>query len=108
MDRRTDGQGDSYIAPPQTLFAGGGGYKKNYRPVSILPTISKIYEMVLSDQLVEFFNNIFHDFLCAFRKGHECQTVNYKVQFCAFKGDTQNLPLRRVGRGDLPLAVPRG
>jgi hypothetical protein len=40
--------------------------KKNYRPVSILPTISKIYEMVLSDQLVEFFINIFHDFLCAF------------------------------------------
>jgi hypothetical protein len=33
--------------------------KKYYRPVSILPTISKIYEMVLSDQLVEFFNNIF-------------------------------------------------
>jgi hypothetical protein len=28
--------------------------KKKYRPVSILPTISKIYEMVLSDQLVEF------------------------------------------------------
>ena len=49
--------------------------KKNYRPVSILPTISKIYEMVLSDQLVEFFNNIFHDFLCAFRKGHGCQTT---------------------------------
>ena len=28
--------------------------KKKYRPVSILTTISKIYEMVLSDQLVEF------------------------------------------------------
>ena len=33
--------------------------KKNYRPVSILPTISKVYEMVLSDQLTEFFENIF-------------------------------------------------
>ena len=34
---------------------------------------------------------------------------NYKVQFCAFKGDAQNLPLRRVGRGEIsPLAVPRG
>jgi hypothetical protein len=32
---------------------------------------------VLSDQfkIVEFFNNIFHDFLCAFRKGHGCQTT---------------------------------
>ena len=37
---------------------------------------------------------------------HVC---NYKVQFCAFKGDAQNLPLRRVGRGEIsPLAVPRG
>jgi hypothetical protein len=49
--------------------------KENYRPVSILPTISKIYEMMLSDQLVESFNNIFHDCLCAFRKGHGCQTT---------------------------------
>ena len=31
--------------------------------------------MVLSDQLVEFFINIFHDFICAFRKGHGCQTT---------------------------------
>ena len=35
------------------------------------------FEKVLSDQfkIVEFFNNIFHDFLCAFRKGHGCQTT---------------------------------
>ena len=31
--------------------------------------------MVLSDQLVEFFNNIFHDLLCSFRKGRDCQTI---------------------------------
>ena len=49
--------------------------KKNYRPVSILPTISKVYEMVLSDQLTDLFENIFHTFLCAFRKGHGCQTT---------------------------------
>ena len=30
---------------------------------------------------------------------HVC---NYKVPFCAFKGDAQNLPLRRVGRGRSP------
>ena len=49
--------------------------KKNYQPVSILPTISKVYEMVLSDQLTDLFENIFHTFLCAFRKGHGCQTT---------------------------------
>jgi hypothetical protein len=31
--------------------------KKNYRPVSILPTISKVYEMVFSDQLTDLFEN---------------------------------------------------
>ena len=31
--------------------------------------------MVLSDQLDEFFNTIFLDFLCAFRKGHGYQTT---------------------------------
>ena len=37
---------------------------------------------------------------------HVC---NYNVQFCAFKGDAHNLPLRRVGRGEIsPLAVRRG
>ena len=44
---------------------------------------------------------------------HHCfiiiQLFNYKVQICAFKADAQNLPLRRVGRGEIsPLAVPRG
>ena len=28
-------------------------------------------------------------------------SFNYKVQFCAFKCDVQNLPLRRVGRGEI-------
>ena len=49
--------------------------KKNYRPVSILPMISKVYEKVLSTQLSDYFDNIFHNFLCAFRKGHGCQTT---------------------------------
>jgi hypothetical protein len=31
--------------------------------------------MVLSDQLTDLFENIFHTFLCAFRKGHGYQTT---------------------------------
>jgi hypothetical protein len=31
--------------------------------------------VVLSDQLTDLFENIFHTFLCAFRKGHGCQTT---------------------------------
>lgn len=33
--------------------------KKNYCPVSVLPTISKVYEMVLSVQLTEFVQKYF-------------------------------------------------
>jgi hypothetical protein len=32
-----------------------------------------------------------------------------QIELDAFKGDTQNLPLRRVGRGEIsPLAIARG
>ncbi|MCU7801455.1 MAG: reverse transcriptase family protein, partial [gamma proteobacterium symbiont of Lucinoma myriamae] len=49
--------------------------KSNYRPVSVLPTISKVYENTLSEQLSSHFENIFDQYLCAFRKGHGCQTT---------------------------------
>ena len=49
--------------------------EKNYRPVSILPTLSKIYERVISDQLSSHFENIFHSFLAAFRPSFGCQTT---------------------------------
>ena len=44
--------------------------KSNYRPVSILPTLSKIYEKILYKQI---FNTIFSKYLCGFRKGHSTQ-----------------------------------
>ena len=47
--------------------------KVNYRPISILPTLSKIYEKVLFSQIYEYFNNILSKFLCGFRKGHSTQ-----------------------------------
>ena len=50
------------------------GFKKddnlirgNYRPVSVLPILSKIYESVMNDQLFEYFLDKFQDFLSAFR-----------------------------------------
>ena len=38
--------------------------KNNYRPVSILPVFSKIFEGLLSRQLLEFFDNILSKFQC--------------------------------------------
>ena len=49
--------------------------KENYRPVSILPIISKVCERAMHNQLSEFFDNIFHPSLAAFRKGFGCQST---------------------------------
>ena len=47
--------------------------KVNYRPISMLPTLSKIYEKVLFFQIYEYFDRILPKFLCGFRKGHSTQ-----------------------------------
>ena len=47
--------------------------KVNYRPVSILPTLSKVYEKNLYPQMYVYFNSIFSKYLCGFRKGHSTQ-----------------------------------
>ena len=63
--------------------------KNNYRPVSILPLFSKIFERLLRRQLLEFFDNILSKFQCGFRKG-------YGIQHCLllmldiWKGATDN------------------
>ena len=51
---------------------------ENYRPVSVLTTLSKLYESAMNDQLLCYFASIFNDLLNAFRKGHSCQTLHVK------------------------------
>ena len=49
----------------------------NYRPISILPTISKIFERHISTQLQSYFDayNILHQTQSGFRQNHSCQTA---------------------------------
>ena len=47
--------------------------KTNYRPVSPLPLISKIFEKVIYQQIKVFANKILSPKLCGFRKGHSTQ-----------------------------------
>ena len=48
----------------------------NYRPISILPTLSKIFERAATDQLVSYLeiNNLINRNQHAYRKGHSTQT----------------------------------
>ena len=55
---------------------------KNYRPVSLLPQVSKIYENTLATQINDYIENYFSDYLCGFRKGripHYCFLVMFEI-----------------------------
>lgn len=53
--------------------------KGNYRPVSILPVMSKLFEKAINQQLTTFFNSRFNVFLSAFRSGYGCQSTLLKL-----------------------------
>ena len=52
---------------------GSKNSKENYRPLSILPNISKIYERCLFKPIPNYFENIFSKFQCGFRQGLSAQ-----------------------------------
>ena len=47
--------------------------KTNYRPISILATVSKIFERLLFNQLQRFSNKFLSPLFCGFRKGYSTQ-----------------------------------
>ena len=47
--------------------------KQNYRLVSILANISKIYEKIIYNQLYEYFHDKLFPSQCGFRKGYSSQ-----------------------------------
>ena len=62
------------------VFKQGDNLSKcNYRPVSVLTAVSKLYESVINDQMYTYFCDIFNDFLCAYRNGYSCQSLLLRV-----------------------------
>ena len=47
--------------------------KENYRPISILPNLSKVYERLMYNQIYPYFQTTFSKFQCGFRKGFNAQ-----------------------------------
>ena len=47
--------------------------KTNYRPVSLLPNLSKVFERCMHRQISEYFETVLSKFQCGFRKGYNTQ-----------------------------------
>ena len=47
--------------------------KKNYRPTTVLPSVSKIYERFVQDQMLFFVQSFLSSLLCGFREGYGTQ-----------------------------------
>ena len=52
---------------------GNKDIKGNYRPVSVLPNLSKMLEKCMFEQVTQFFENIFSKYQCGFRKDFSTQ-----------------------------------
>ena len=53
--------------------------KNNYRPVSALSAVSKLFEKVMFDQLYTSFASNFSRNMSGFLKGHSCATALIKL-----------------------------
>ena len=47
--------------------------KGNYRPISLLPAVSKVFERLIAKQITAFIDSRFSKLLCGFRKGYSTQ-----------------------------------
>ena len=52
---------------------GDAACVENYRPISILPTVSKVFEKIIGKQLIPFLESRFSNLLCGFRQGYSTQ-----------------------------------
>ena len=53
----------------------------NYRPISILPVLSKVFEKHVNQQLQNYFssNSLIHKLQCGFRKSYSCADLVHKI-----------------------------
>ena len=52
---------------------GPSNTRTNFRPISVLPTVSKLFERIMDKQIVAYITSFLSSLLCGFRKGHSAQ-----------------------------------
>ena len=53
--------------------------KTNFRPVSVLLLLSKVFERVIYNQLGKYMDTFLNKLLCGFRKAHSSQHALFKL-----------------------------
>ena len=53
--------------------------KTNFRPVSVLPLLSKVFEKIMYDQLYEYAETFLNKLLCGFHKAHSTQHALFRL-----------------------------
>ena len=62
------------LADITPVFKKEGKYlAQNYRPVSALPTLSKVFEKIMQKQVINHVNTFLSPYLCGYRKGFSTQ-----------------------------------
>ena len=56
-----------------TFKKGDATDVSNYRPISVLPSVSKIYERIIQRQILHYMDRSLSSFLCGYRKGYNTQ-----------------------------------
>ena len=51
----------------------------NFRPVTLLPLLSKVFEKIKYDQLYEYAETFLNKFFCAFSKAHSTQHALFRL-----------------------------
>lgn len=49
--------------------------KTNYKPLTILPSLSKVFETLVHSRISPYFEDIFHEYVLAYRKSHGTDTA---------------------------------
>ena len=53
--------------------------KESYRPVSLLPHVSKVFERIIYKQIMSYVTNLFSDYITGFQKSHGSQHCLIKM-----------------------------
>ena len=52
---------------------GSANTRTNFRPISVLPTVSKLFERIMDKQIVAYITPFLSSLLCGFRQGYSAQ-----------------------------------